>query len=302
MATPTETMTETAVLERPDPPSPGRGGRRTKLRQSLASHAALIVVAVVFAVPVLALLASSFKTLAQNTKVPPEWIPNPFTGANYTAAVKVAPFMHMLGNTVAIVGLQVIGVAISSAAVGYGFSVIRWPGQNIVFMLVIATMLVPYEVTLIPQYILFGKLGWLNTFYPLVVPYFFGVPIYIFLFRQFFLRMPVELSEAARLDGCSEARIFRTIYLPLAKPALIVVALLQFVAGWNDFLGPLIYLNDKDLSTLVLGMEYFRQNQYQVDVGGQAAYSILVVAPVVLIFFLAQRRFIEGITLTAVKG
>jgi len=134
------------------------------------------------------------------------------------------------------------------------------------------------------------------------VPYFFGIPIYIFLFRQFFLRMPVELAEAGRLDGASELRIFLRIFLPLAKPALIVVALLQFVAGWNDFLGPLIYLNDKSLSTLVLGMEYFRQNQYRVNVGGQAAYSVLIVAPVVLVFFMAQRRFIEGITLTAVKG
>ncbi|MGI8870853.1 MAG: carbohydrate ABC transporter permease [Mycobacteriales bacterium] len=284
------------------PASPTRRGLGRRIANVFSTHIVLIAIAVVFAVPALALVASSLKTLAQNTKVPPEWIPNPFTGTNYRAAVEVAPFAHLLGNTVVIVGLQVLGVTLSSAAVGYGFGVVRWPGRNSVFMLVIATMLVPYEVTLIPQYILFGKFGWLNTFYPLIVPYFFGVPIYIFLFRQFFMRMPLELSEAARIDGCSEAKTFWTIYLPLARPALLVVALLQFVAGWNDFLGPLIYLNDKDLSTLVLGMEYFRQNQYQVDVGGQAAYSILVVAPVVIVFFLAQRKFIEGITLTAVKG
>ena len=262
----------------------------------------LVIVALVFAVPVLAMIAESLKTLAQNTIIPPQWIPRPFYFGNYPQAIHVAPFAHMLLNTVVIVALQVVGVAISSALVGYGFSVIKWRGQNAVFLLVIATMLIPYEVTLIPQYILFSKFGWLNTFYPLIVPYFFGIPIYIFLFRQFFLRMPVELAEAARIDGASELRIFLRVFLPLAKPALIVVALLQFVAGWNDFLGPLIYLNDKSLSTLVLGMEYFRQNQYQVDVGGQAAYSILIVAPVVLVFFLAQRRFIEGITLTAVKG
>jgi multiple sugar transport system permease protein len=276
--------------------------RRNKIAKILGTHVVLIIVAAIFAVPVLALVGSALKTLAQNTKIPPEWIPDPFYWGNFSQAVKIAPFTHMLGNTAVIVGLQVLGVALSSSAVGYGFSVIKWPGQGPVFLLVIATMLIPYEVTLIPQYILFSKFGWLNTFYPLVVPYFFGVPIYIFLFRQFFLRMPLELGEAARIDGASEARIFTQVYLPLAKPALLVVALLQFVAGWNDFLGPLIYLNDKDLSTLVLGMEYFRQNQYKVDVGGQAAYSILVVAPVVLIFFAAQRRFIEGITLTAVKG
>jgi multiple sugar transport system permease protein len=275
---------------------------RRRLAKIGGTHLVLIAVAVVFAVPVLALIASSLKTLAQNTKVPPEWIPHPFQWSNYSDAVHIAPFLHMLTNTVVIVGLEVVGVCISSALVGYGFSVIKWGGQHIVFGLVIATMLIPYEVTLIPQYILFSKFGWLNTFYPLIVPYFFGVPIYIFLFRQFFLRMPVELAEAARIDGASEFKIFRRVYLPLAKPAIIVVALLQFVAGWNDFLGPLIYLNDKSLSTLVLGMEYFRQNQYQVNVGGQAAYSILIVLPVVFIFFIAQRRFIEGITLTAVKG
>jgi len=275
---------------------------RGRLAKIGGTHLALIAVAIVFAVPVLALFATSLKTLAQNTKVPPEWIPRPFHWGNYSDAVHIAPFLHMLANTVVIVGLEVVGVCISSALVGYGFGVIRWGGQRIVFGLVVATMLIPYEVTLIPQYILFSKFGWLNTFYPLIVPYFFGVPIYIFLFRQFFLRMPVELAEAARIDGASELGIFRRVYLPLAKPAIIVVALLQFVAGWNDFLGPLIYLNDKSLSTLVLGMEYFRQNQYQVNVGGQAAYSVLIVLPVVLIFFLAQRRFIEGITLTAVKG
>lgn len=278
------------------------GRLRTRVAKTLSRHLVLTCVALVFAVPVLAMIAESLKTLAQNTIIPPQWIPNPIYFGNYPQALNVAPFAHMLLNTVVIVGLQVVGVAISSALVGYGFSVIKWRGQNAVFLLVIATMLIPYEVLLIPQYILFSKFGWLNTFYPLIVPYFFGIPIYIFLFRQFFLRMPVELAEAARIDGASEFRIFLRVFLPLAKPALIVVALLQFVAGWNDFLGPLIYLNDKSLSTLVLGMEYFRQNQYQVDVGGQAAYSILIVAPVVLVFFLAQRRFIEGITLTAVKG
>jgi multiple sugar transport system permease protein len=262
----------------------------------------LICVAAAFAIPVLALVSTALKTLEQNTKIPVEWIPRPFVRDNFTQAIETAPFLHMLTNTVVIVGLEVVGVTLSSALIGYGFGVIRWRGRNSVFMLVIATMLIPYEVLLIPQYILFSKFGWLNTFYPLIVPFFFGTPLYIFLFRQFFMRMPSELAEAARLDGASEWAIFARVFLPLAKPALLVVALLQFVAGWNDFLGPLIYLNDKNLSTLVLGMQYFRTSQYEVDVGGQAAYSILVVLPVVVIFFLAQRRLIEGITLTAVKG
>jgi multiple sugar transport system permease protein len=284
------------------PTSTARAPHRRRWPKILGTHVVLIIVAAAFAVPVLALVSTALKTLAQNTKIPVEWIPSPVVFDNFKQAVQTAPFLHMLENTVVIVGLEIIGVTLSSALIGYGFSVIRWRGRNAIFMLVIATMLIPYEVLLIPQYILFSKFGWLNTFYPLIVPYFFGTPLYIFLFRQFFMRMPSELAEAARIDGASEWAIFARVHLPLAKPALLVVALLQFVAGWNDFLGPLIYLNDKNLSTLVLGMQYFRTSQYQVDVGGQAAYSILVVAPVVLIFFLAQRRLIEGITLTAVKG
>jgi multiple sugar transport system permease protein len=284
------------------PTSPAGAPHRRRWPKIVGTHMVLIIVAAAFAVPVLALVSTALKTLAQNTKIPVEWIPSPVVFDNFRQAVQTAPFMHMLGNTVVIVGLEIIGVTLSSALIGYGFSVIRWRGRNTTFMLVIATMLIPYEVLLIPQYILFSKFGWLNTFYPLIVPYFFGTPLYIFLFRQFFMRMPSELAEAARIDGASEWAIFARVHLPLAKPGLLVVALLQFVAGWNDFLGPLIYLNDKNLSTLVLGMQYFRTSQYQVDVGGQAAYSVLVVAPVVLIFFLAQRRLIEGITLTAVKG
>lgn len=280
------------------------GGRRPGRRvvRAITTHAVLIVVAAAFAIPVLSLISTSLKTQAQIALIPPRWIPHPFHWANYLDALQIPPFATMLGNTVTIVVLEVVGATLSSALVGYGFAVVSWRGRNTVFMVVIATMLIPYEVTLIPQYILFGKFGWLDTFYPLIVPYFFGLPLFIFLFRQFFLRMPRDLAEAARLDGARELQIFTRVYLPLAKPAIIVVALLQFVAGWNDFLGPLIYLNDKDLSTLVLGMQYFREGQYQVNTGAQAAYSIMIVLPVVVVFFLAQRKFIEGITLTAMKG
>jgi multiple sugar transport system permease protein len=282
---------------------------RRRIVHAAYTHGALIVVAAAFAIPVLALISTSLKTLVQNTHVPPQWIPSPFYLHNYSDAVQVPPFVRMLENTLTIVSLEVIGATTVSAVVGYGFAAFSWRGRNAVFLLVIATMLIPYEVTLIPQYILFGKFGWLNSFYPLTVPYFFGTGgsaasggLFIFLFRQFFLRVPRDFAEAARIDGASELRIFARIYLPLAKPAVIVVALLQFVGGWNDFLGPLIYLNDRNLSTLVLGMEYFRLTEFQVNIGGQAAYSILIVLPVVIVFFFAQRRFIEGITLAAVKG
>jgi multiple sugar transport system permease protein len=296
-------VTTLAVSRRP------RGHLARRIIRVILAHGALIAVSAAFAVPVLALISTSLKTLAQNIHVPAQWIPSPLYLHNYNDAVQIPPFVQMLENTLTVVSLEVVGTTAVSALVGYGFAAFAWRGRDAVFLLVIATMLIPYEITLIPQYILFGKFGWLNSYFPLTVPYFFGIGgsagnggLFIFLFRQFFLRIPRDFAEAARIDGASELRIFAQMYLPLAKPAVTVVALLQFIGGWNDFLGPLIYLNDRSLSTLVLGMEYFRLNPYQVNIGGQAAYAILIVLPVVVVFFFAQRRFIEGVTLSAVKG
>ncbi|GAA2754654.1 carbohydrate ABC transporter permease [Actinopolymorpha rutila] len=265
-------------------------------------HVVLALVGLAFVVPVLALVSTSLKTQEQNLRVPPMWIPVSPHFANYAAAFQTVPVWTFFRNSLFVAAVSVVGVAVSSALVAYGFSHIRWRGRNVVFVLVISTMLLPYEVTMISQYIMFANLGWVNTFLPLTVPSFFGVPFYIFMLRQFFLRIPVEMTEAARIDGASELRIFASIVLPLAIPALSVVGLLQFVASWNDFLGPLIYLNDPNLYTLSLGMHYFRTSLYQTELGPQAAYAFMIALPVIVVFFLAQRRFIQGIALTGLKG
>lgn len=276
--------------------------KRDGVGRPVVTHVTLIVVSLFFVLPVLALIVTSLKSQAQNIQLPPVWIPSPAHPENYTNALAAVPFLTFLGNSIFVTALQVVGVLLSSSLAAYGFSHLKWRGRNFLFLIAISTMLLPYEVVMIPQYILFSKLNWINTYLPLIVPCFLGFPFYIFLLRQFFRSIPKELIEASRLDGASELRIFWQVVLPLAKPALAVVILLQSVASWNDFLGPLLYLNDEKLFTLTLGMQYFHTNLYQVNVGAEAAYAIMIALPVVVVFFFAQRQFMQGITLTGVKG
>jgi multiple sugar transport system permease protein len=275
---------------------------KVKVTRPLTTHIILILIGLFFVLPLLGFISTSLKSQAQNIMLPPVWIPTPIHLENYLSAITDVPFLTFLLNTIVITILQVAGVLFSSAFVAYGFSHLRWRGRNTLFLIAISTMLLPYEVMMIPQYIIFSKLGWIDTFLPLIVPCFFGFPFYIFLLRQFFMTIPNELIEASRLDGASEIRIFWQVVLPLVRPALAVVILLQFVASWNDFLGPLLYLNDQNLFTLTLGMQYFHTSLYQVDVGAEAAYALLIALPVVVIFFFAQRQFMQGITLTGLKG
>ncbi len=276
--------------------------KENRIGHSVLIHATLIIVSLFFVVPMLALIGTSLKSQAQNIQVPPMWIPSPAHPENYPQALAVVSFFTFLGNSIFVTVMQVLGVVLSSSLVAYGFAHLKWRGRNALFLIVISTMLLPYEVIMIPQYILFSKLNWINTFLPLIVPCFFGFPFYIFLLRQFFRSIPAELLEASRLDGASELRIFWQVVLPLARPALAVVILLQAVASWNDFLGPLLYLNDVKLYTLTLGMQYFHTSLYQINVGAEAAYAIMIAIPVVVLFFFAQRQFMQGITLTGVKG
>ena len=276
--------------------------RENGVRRPLTIHLVLIIVSLFFVLPILALIATSLKSQAQNIQLPPMWIPSPAHPENYPQALQAVSFLTFLGNSIFVTVMQVLGVVLSSAFVAYGFAHLKWRGRNALFLIVISTMLLPYEVIMIPQYILFSKLNWINTFLPLIVPCFFGFPFYIFLLRQFFRSIPTDLLEASRLDGASELRIFWQVVLPLARPALAVVILLQAVASWNDFLGPLLYLNDERLYTLTLGMQYFHTSLYQVNVGAEAAYAIMLAIPVVVVFFFAQRQFLQGITLTGVKG
>ncbi len=211
-------------------------------------------------------------------------------------------FPQYLRNTLVLVILTVIGTVSSSALAAYGFSRIDWRGRNRVFLIALATMMIPFPVIMVPMYTLFQTIGWIGTLRPLWVPTFFAQAFNIFLLRQFFLTIPKDLSDAARIDGCGEFRIFMQIILPLCKPALLVVGLFQFMTTWNDFLGPLIYLTEQENFTLALGLQFFQSQHGGTEWHYLMAASTIVVLPVIVLFFFAQRQFIEGISMTGVKG
>ena len=223
------------------------------------------------------------------------WTPRESEGRTIT-------FLTYLSNTLLVAILSVLGTVLSSALVAYGLTRIRWRGRDALFGVTLATMMIPFPVLMVPLYSVFRSLGWIGTLMPLWVPAFFGSAFSIFLLRQFFMTIPNELSEAARIDGCSEFQIFWTIIMPLARPALSVVALFQFLFVYNDFLGPLLFLTEPETFTLALGLQ-----QYQSQHGGSEwhllmAASVMLVAPVIALFFFAQRTFIEGISTTGLKG
>ncbi|UCH33600.1 MAG: carbohydrate ABC transporter permease [Armatimonadota bacterium] len=224
-----------------------------------------------------------------------------FRWENYPRALKTFPFLLYTRNTLYIAVLVVIGTLLSASIVAYGFSRITWPGRNIIFILVLATMMLPDQALVLPRFIMFRHMGWIGTFKPLVVPAFFGTAFDIFLLRQFFLTLPGELSDAARIDGCSELGILWRIIMPLSKPALATVALLTFIWAWLDFMGPLVYLNDESMYTLALGLAAFL-GRHGADWSGLMAAGTVVIAPIIVIFFFAQRTFIRGIALTGMKG
>ena len=269
-------------------------------------YAVIAFLSLMYLLPLLWMLSSSLKDDPQTYHIPPIWIPKPLRFSNYPEALTFLPFGLYFVNTLRIAIPNVIGVAVSSALVAYGFSRIRWRGRDAVFFLCIATMMIPFQVRMIPLFIVFKTLGWVNTYWPLIIPAFLADAYFVFMLRQFFMTIPHELSDAARVDGCSEMGIFVRIIVPLSKPALAVVGLFQFMWSWNDYLGPLIYLNDMRKFTIALGLEQFR-----TTAAGRAtqliwpylmAASTSVIVPIILLFFLTQRLFIEGITVTGLKG
>jgi multiple sugar transport system permease protein len=261
----------------------------------------LMVLAAMFALPLLWMILTSFKTLEQSVASPPTLLPAPFVWSNYPDALTKINFPQALGNTLIYVVPSVIGTVLSCSLVAYGFSRVRWPGRDFLFLVMLATMMLPSQVTFIPLYIIYAKLGWIGTFLPLIIPTFVGTPFFIFLLRQFFLGIPDDLSDAARIDGAGELRILWRIIIPLSWPVMITVALLTFVDKWTDFFGPLIYLHDPALRPLSLALQIF-QSAHSVSWPLSMAASVAITAPLVVIYFFAQRKFIEGITFTGVKG
>lgn len=269
--------------------------------RGLAVHILLIPAAIVFLLPFLWMLSTSLKPDSQLYSYPPIWIPNPLEWANYPKSVAYVPFFTYLKNTLIISISSMVGVVVSSSLAAYSLARIRWPGRQILFLMTIATLMLPFQVTLIPVFLVFKNLGWVGDFRPLILPQFFGYAYYIFLLRQFFTSIPMELSEAARIDGANEWRIFWSVILPLAKPALATVAVFQFIRSWTDYLNPLIYLNDQNLYTLQLGLQQY-SSQYGREWGLLMAAAVLITLPPIIIFFLTQRTFVQGVTLTGIKG
>jgi multiple sugar transport system permease protein len=220
---------------------------------------------------------------------------------NYVDAFKKMNFLLNLRNTMFICVSCLIGTALSCSLVAYSFARIQWRGRDALFVLVLATMMLPYQVTIIPMFAIYSKLGWVGTFKPLIIWSFFGVPFYIFLLRQFFMGIPQDLSAAARIDGCNEFGIYWRVILPLAKPALATTALFTFLFEWGDFLYPLVYLQDNRQYTLAVALQQF-QSQHESLWGPLMAMSTVITLPIVIVFFLAQKTFIQGITLTGIKG
>ena len=288
-------------------PLSDRKNRRTSSRpaqQGVSATVAYLLAGVgsaLFLLPFFWMISSSLKPNYQVLEIPPRWLPNPVQWSNYSEALTYMPFGRYTWNTLVIASLSIVGHVLSCTLVAYGFARLSAPGKDVLFVVLLATMMLPYPVTMIPIYIGFRTVGWINTILPLVVPTFFGNAFYIFMLRQFFMTIPRDLEEAARIDGANTLQIIWHVLLPVVRPAIATVAVFTFQAAWTDFLPPLIYLHNQTKYTISLGLSFFRSN-YDVRWSYLMAASLTTMLPVVLVFFVAQKSFIEGITLTGIKG
>ncbi len=298
MATITRETEQAAKTVRPGT-SISRNARKFLI--SLLRHVVLLVGSAFFVMPLVFMVSTSLKATRQIALFPPELIPNPFIWANYSDVFIYAPMHRYFFNTLFIIIPTIFGAAVTSALAAYAFARLQAPGKNIIFMILLSTMMLPGVVTMIPTYIIFAKLQWVGTFKPLIIPVLLGNAFYIFLMRQFFTTIPRELEDAALVDGCSRWRIFWTIIIPLAKPIMATVTVFAFMGGWNDYMGPLIYLQDKTQYTMSLGLQVFVLN-HSTEWGLLMAASTMMVAPIIILFFFAQKQFVQGITLTGMKG
>lgn len=269
---------------------------------SVLRHVVLLACSAAFVIPFAWMLSISLKTNQQIVRYPPEWIPNPIRWLNYVDALRAIPLLRYAGNTAIISIAAVVGAVLSSTLVAYGFSRVEWPGRDAIFVVVLATLMLPFQVTMIPLFIVFSRIGWVDTFLPLTVPAFFGNAFYIFLLRQFFLGIPRDFTDAAKLEGANDLQILWQIIVPLSRPALISVALFQFLFSWNDFLGPLLFLQDESLFTVSLGLARMQSAMGLSQFGLIMAAATLIVVPVLLAFVMAQRFFIQGISASGLKG
>lgn len=257
----------------------------------------LLVISLVLLAPLWWMVSTSLKPMQEVVKYPPSFIPETWEWSNYLKTIQAFPFLLYAKNTLYITSFVVVGNVLSNSFIAYGFAKIDFPGKNILFSMVLATMMVPGFVTMIPQYILFTKIGWVGTYLPLIVPSFFGSAFNIFLMRQFYMSINNELIEAAQIDGANHLYIWSRLMVPMTKPALITIAITSFNGAWNDFLGPLLYIHNEKKYTLQIGLQTF-QSQSSTQWNYLMAGATMVMLPTVLLFFFAQKYFIEGMDLT----
>jgi len=268
--------------------------------KKIIHHFFLIIGSIIFIFPFYWLISTSLKEEANIFVLPPQLIPNPIQWQNYVDMFLYFPFLRFFINSVYVSTLTILGTLISCSLVAFSFARLKWPGRDIFFVILLSTMMLPFQVTMVPLYLIFRNLGWVDTFKPLWIPAWFGNAFYIFLLRQFFQGIPRELEDAAKVDGASYFCIYSRIILPLSKPALLTVVIFTFMGAWNDFIGPLIYLNSTEKLTLALGLRLF-QSQFGGEWALLMAASTVMTLPLVILFFIAQRYFIQGIVLTGLK-
>lgn len=275
--------------------------RTNPLLKTLLTHGVLIIFCGIFIFPFLWMLLTSLKGQTEIYQTPPTIFPKEIAWHNYVDIFIQIPYIRYTLNTLFISVMCVVGMTVSSSMVAYSLSKVKWLGKKYLFPIIVATMMIPYQVTMLPLYMLYMKVGFTGTYLPLILPSFFGGAYYIFLLRQFFMTIPDSLLEAATIDGAGEVRIFTSIMLPLCKPAITTIAIFTFLANWSDFMGPLLYLNKESMYTISVGLQAFTQTHH-VEWGLLMAASAVFTVPIVILFFFTQRYFIEGITVTGIKG
>ncbi len=265
-------------------------------------YALLVGLGALFILPLLWTVSSSVKPIGAGVKFPPEFLPSQIVLDNYPQVFRMIPFARYFLNSALVSTIAVTGELLSASLVAFAFARLRFPGRNILFLVLLSTMMLPGVVTMIPQFVIWKTIGLINTYAPLTAGAFFGPAFSVFLLRQFFLTINLELDEAAKVDGANEFRIYWQIILPLAKPALATIGIFSFLGSWNDFMGPLIYLSDTDLYTLALGVNYLRSFRGGGELSYQMAAATMFVAPCIILYFVAQRFIIQGIVTTGLKG
>ncbi len=275
--------------------------KAARIGYAVTVYVLLGVGSLAFLFPLVWMLVTALKPDAQLFAYPPEWVPRPPMWGNFKEAIEYFPFWAYFRNSTIVTVLSVFGQVFSAAIVAYGFAKLRWPGREVVFFLVLATLMIPSQVTMIPQFIIFTRIGWVDTLLPLIVPSFFGGGAFnVFLFRQYYRTIPREYNDAARIDGASHWRIFWQIILPQSKPVIATASIFAFLWTWNDFMGPVIYLHSPENFTLPIGLRAFQQ-QTGTEWDLLMAASLIVMIPVILLFFFLQRYFVQGMAMSGLN-